>query len=90
MHIKLALVFFLYGYHFSLQYILNQFKKGNIKYSGQQLRFWNELSTLFLIAIVFLIVLRNALSMVWGLLGLFAVSMLIVGGIKLYKKFRNE
>jgi putative membrane protein len=90
MHIKLTLVFFLYLYHGSLQYILNNFKKGIFNYSGQQLRFWNQVATLFLIAIVFLIVLKSALSMAWGLLGLLIVTFLIVMGIKLYKKFRND
>lgn len=90
MHIKLTLVFFLYLYHGSLQHILNNFKKGNFKYSGQQLRLWNEAATLFLIAIVFLIVLKSTLSMAWGLLGLLFVTFLIVLGTKLYKNFRNE
>ena len=67
MHIKLTLVFFLYLYHFSLQYIFKQLKKDIVKYSSQQLRFWNEVATLFLVSIVFLIVLKSALSMVWGL-----------------------
>lgn len=90
MHIKLTLVFFLFLYHLSLQYILINFKKGNFKYSGQQLRVWNEVATLFLIAIVFLIVLKSAISMAWGLLGLILVSLVIMMGIKLYKKFRND
>jgi putative membrane protein len=90
MHIKLTLVFFLYLYHFSLHYIFNQLKSGSIKYSSQQLRFWNEVATLFLIAIVFLIVLKSALSMVWGLAGLGVITLLILAGIKLYKKNRNE
>lgn len=90
MHIKLTLVLFLYGYHFSLHYLFNQLKRGIIKYSSQQLRFWNEVATLFLIAIVFLIVLKSALSMVWGIIGLLIVTLLIVTGIKLYKKKRNE
>lgn len=90
MQIKLALVLLLYGYHFSLQVLFNQLKKDIVKYSSQQLRFWNEVATLFLIAIVFLIVLKNALSMAWGLGGLIVVTLLIVTGIRLYKKFRNE
>lgn len=90
MHIKLTLVFFLYAYHFSLHYLFNQLKRGIIKYSSQQLRFWNEVATLFLIAIVFLIVLKSALSMVWGIAGLLIVTLLIVIGIKIYKKKRNE
>ena len=90
MHIKLTLVFFLYLYHFSLQVILNQLKKGVVKYSSQKMRIWNEVSTLFLISIVFLIVLRDTLSMLWGLAGLLAVTISIMIGIKVYKKFRKE
>jgi protoporphyrinogen IX oxidase len=90
MHMKLTLVFLLYLYHISLQIILNQLKKANVKYTSQQMRLWNEVSTLFLISIVFLIVLKNALSMLWGLAGLLAVVILIMTGMKVYKKFRKD
>ncbi len=90
MHVKLTLVLFLYLYHFSLQTILGQLLRGEVKYTSQQMRMWNEVSTLFLIAIVFLIVLKDALSMVWGLLGLLGVMILIMAGIRLYKKLRKD
>lgn len=90
MHMKLTLVFLLYLYHVSLQVILNQLKKGTVKYTSQQMRLWNEVSTLFLISIVFLIVLKNALSMLWGLAGLLAVVILIMAGMRVYKKFRKD
>jgi protoporphyrinogen IX oxidase len=89
MHIKLTLVFLLYIYHFSLQHIFNLLKKGVVKYSSQSLRLWNEVATLFLISIVFIIVLKNALSMVWGIVGLIAVTILILVGIRIYKRIRN-
>ena len=89
MHIKLTLVFLLYLYHFSLHFIFKQLKSDIIKFSSQQLRFWNEVATLFLISIVFLIVLKSALSMVWGLMGIITVSILITMGIAIYKKFRK-
>ena len=89
MHIKLTLVFLLYLYHFSLHRIFRQLQKGIVNYTSQQMRFWNEVSTLFLIAIVFIIVLKDALSMLWGLLGLFAIIILITLGIKIYKKYRK-
>ena len=89
MHIKLTLVFLLYLYHFSLHIIFKQLRNDVVKFSSQQLRFWNEVATLFLISIVFLIVLKNALSMMWGLVGIVAVSILITMGIRLYKKFRR-
>lgn len=88
MWIKLGLVLLLYAYHLSLQYILNLLLRDRVRYSSLQLRVWNEVSTLFLISIVFLIVLKDSLSMVWGLAGLLTVTLLILGGIHLYKKFR--
>jgi putative membrane protein len=90
MHIKLTLVFFLYLYHYSLHVINRQLKNGVIKYTSQQLRIWNEVATLFLISIVFIIVLKNALSMVWGVVGLLLVTIAIMMGIRIYKKIRNN
>jgi protoporphyrinogen IX oxidase len=89
MHIKLGLVLLLYCYHFSLHFIFRQMQKGNFRYTSQQLRIWNEVPTLLLISIVFIIVLRNGLSMVWGVIGLIALSILILIGIRLYKKLRK-
>jgi putative membrane protein len=90
MQLKLALVFLLYVYHFSLHHIYTQLKNHIFKYTSQQLRLWNEVATLFLISIVFIIVLKNALSMVWGILGLLGVTLLIFVGIRVYKKIRND
>lgn len=89
MHIKLTLVFFLYLYHLSLHHIFNLLKKDVVKYTSQKLRLWNEVATLFLISIVFIIVLKSALSMVWGIIGLLIVTLSILAGIKIYKKYRN-
>jgi putative membrane protein len=89
MHIKLTLVFFLYLYHLSIHSIFRQLQKDVIKYTSTQMRMWNEVATLFLISIVFIIVLKSALSMVWGIVGLLIVTFLILMGIRLYKKFRN-
>jgi protoporphyrinogen IX oxidase len=89
MHIKLTLVFFLYLYHFSIHYLFKQLRNDVVKFSSTQIRFWNEVATLFLISIVFIIVLKNALSIVWGLAGLILVTLSITLGIKLYKKYRK-
>lgn len=89
MHIKLTLVFFLYIFHFSLHYLFGQLKRGVLKFSSTQMRLWNEIPTLFLISIVFLIVLQNALSIVWGIAGLLVVTFIIMMGVRIYKKYRN-
>ena len=90
MHVKLFLVLLLYGYHFSLQYLFTQLRMGIVKYSSQQLRVWNEVATLFLISIVFIIILKNTLSIVWGLAGLLVVTGLILAGMALYKSYRKN
>ena len=86
---KLGFVAFLFAYHFTCQYIFNQHRKGIINFSSNQLRVWNEVSTVLLVAIVFLVVLKNLLSMVWGLLGLIVFSAVLMAAIMIYKKIRN-
>jgi putative membrane protein len=90
MIIKLVMVGLLYGYHFSLQYLFNQLRRNVVNYTSQHMRLWNEVATLFLIGIVFLIVLKSALSMVWGIVGLLAVTLLILLGINVYKRVRRN
>jgi protoporphyrinogen IX oxidase len=90
MHIKLMLVLLLYAYHLSLHYIYRQLTNNIVRYTSQELRAWNEVATLFLISIVFIIVLKNALSMVWGIAGLIVITVLILTGIRIYKKYRKS
>src|SRR5687768_11988183 len=52
--IKLIFVLLLYVYHFTLHAIYKQEAQGIFKYSSQQLRIWNEVATVFLVAIVML------------------------------------
>lgn len=90
MHVKLGLVFLLYLYHGSLHFVFKQQQKGKFNYSSQNLRVWNEVGTLFLIAIVFLIVLKDTLSMLWGILGLVILMIVMLIAIRIYKKFRKN
>jgi protoporphyrinogen IX oxidase len=90
MHVKLTLVFLLYCYHFSLQHVFNRLRKETARYSTQQMRLWNEVATLLLISIVFIIVLKNALSMFWGITGLLGVTALILTGMAAYKNYRKK
>jgi protoporphyrinogen IX oxidase len=88
--LKLIFVLGLYGYHFSLHYIFKQQCKGIYKYSSQQLRVWNELATIFLIAIVMLVVVKQEMSLVWGLVGLVVFILLLMSAIRLYKYYRKK
>ena len=90
LHIKLTFVFFLYLYHFSLHMLFKQQAKGIFKYSSQQLRIWNEVATIFLVAIVMLAVVKQNMSFVWGILGLLAFIILLMSAIKIYKIIREK
>jgi len=90
MHIKLTFVFLLYLYHFSCHYIYKKLQKGEIKYSSTQLRIWNEVATLFLVAVVFLIVLKNELNWIWGTVGFIGFGVLLMVAIKIYKAIRDK
>jgi putative membrane protein len=90
MHIKLAFVFLLYLYHFSCHYIYKKLQKGIVKYSSTQLRIWNEVATLFLVAVVFLIVLKNELNWIWGTIGFIAFGVVLMIAIKIYKALRKR
>jgi putative membrane protein len=90
MHIKLSFVFLLYLYHFSCHYIYKKLQKGEIKFSSTQLRIWNEVATLFLVAVVFLIVLKNELDWIWGTIGFIGLGVLLMVAIKIYKALRKK
>ncbi len=90
MQAKLIFVSLLYVYHGYSQVIFNQLQKGKSRWTSTQLRLWNEVSTLLLFAIVFLIVLKNTLSMLWGMLGLVGLFVVLLLAIKLYKKYRTR
>jgi putative membrane protein len=89
MHIKLTFVVALYLYHFACQRIFSQLQKNEIKYSSFKLRIWNEVATVLLFAIVFLVVLKNEIGWFWGVVGLLLFSILLMMGIKWYKKIRK-
>ena len=90
LHIKLAFVAGLIVYHFICQNKMEQMRKGIYKWTSTQLRIWNEVATIFLFAIVFLAVLKNAVSWIFGLLGLILLSLILVSAVKIYKYYRTK
>lgn len=88
--VKLFFVVGLFIYQLSLQLIFNQQQKENFKWTSQRLRMWNEVATLFLIAIVMLAVVKELLSVVWGIAVLAAFTFLLLLAIKIYKKYRKD
>ncbi len=86
--IKLIFVLGLFLYHFSLQYVYRQQMQGRFNFNSQQLRIWNEVATIFLVAIVMLVVVKENMSWVWGLAGLVAFVIVLMLAIRIYKSMR--
>src|SRR5215204_7661644 len=88
--IKLVFVLLLYVYHFSLHAIYKQQAAGVFNYSSQKLRIWNEVATIFLVPIVMLATVKQAISFVWGLIGLTGFVIILISAIKIYKSLRKN
>ncbi|WP_346317059.1 CopD family protein [Chitinophaga sp. YIM B06452] len=88
--IKLGFVLGLYVYFFFLHGIFKDLTKGRVKHTSTQLRVWNEVATIFLVAIVFLVVLKSFLSMIWAMVGLVIFVIALMLAIKIYKNIREK
>lgn len=88
--IKWLFVVALLFYHLSLHRIFKQQMKMQFKYSSQQLRIWNEVATIFLVAIVLLATVKQSISWVWGIIGLAVFILILMFAIKIYKVIRDR
>lgn len=87
---KVLLVVGLVAYHFACHAIMNQLAINKVKFSSQGMRMWNEIATIFLFGIVFLVVFKNTVSLIYGLGGLLALIVVLMVAIKVYKKTRRS
>ena len=90
MLVKLTFVLALYFYHGFCHHIYEQLQKDIIKYSAFKLRVFNEISTIILFAVVFLVTLKDEFNWIWGVVGIILFGLLMMLGIKLYKKMREK
>ena len=88
MLVKLIFVLGLLVYHFICQNIINKLKQKAFSWTSMQLRLWNELATIFLVAIVFTVILKSAIDWIYGLVGLIAFAVVIMSAVKIYKYYR--
>ena len=87
--IKLVFVLLLTIYHLKCGIILKHLKAGLFKNSSFGLRLWNEVTTLLLFAIVFIVVLKEQGNWLWGALGLVIFAVLLFMAIVIYRKKRT-
>jgi len=90
LHAKLFFVFLLYLYHFYCHIIYKQQQQHIFKLSSKHLRIWNELATILLFIIVFLVVVKSQISILFAILSVFSLAFLLMAGIKFYEKVRKK
>jgi putative membrane protein len=90
MQVKLGFVILLFIYHFKCQKIYTELQNNQVKYSSNFMRLWNEGATLILFAVVFLVILKNAINWIYGVVGIVLFSVIIMLGFKFYKRIRDK
>ena len=90
MHVKLTMVGLLYLYQIATHIQYKKMQKGRFSLTSTQLRLWNEIPTLLLISIVFLIVLKNTFDMAWGVVGFLGTMALLMAIVNICKRYRNR
>ena len=90
MQVKLGFVVLLYAYHFKCHLIFKEMQNDVIKWTSNQMRLWNEGSTLILFSVIFLVIVRDAINWIYGVLGIFLLAAMLMLGIKIYKRIRSK
>jgi len=88
--LKLVFVFLLSLYHLQTHFIFKQHQKDVLKWTSFKLRLWNEVATIFLFAIIFLVIPKQNSGWVWGMLGLVLFIIAIFSAVAIYKANREK
>ena len=88
--LKLCFVAGLVLYHFQTHIMFTDLQNDRIKSTSTKLRIWNEIATVFLVAIVFLIILKSNKGFIYGMVGLVIFTVTLMLAIKIYKKTREK
>ncbi|PCJ26554.1 MAG: protoporphyrinogen IX oxidase [Flavobacteriales bacterium] len=90
MHIKLTFVAVLYAYHYMCHRMYVKLINDKLVFSSFKLRVFNEIATVLLFSIVFLVVLKSSISWIWGIVGIVLFGILLMLAIKVYRKIREN
>ena len=90
MLVKLVFVGLLILYNIQTHRFYKAFLQRNCQRSASFFRIWNECATLILFAVIFLAILKDSIHWIFGLLGLFGLTFLLMLGIRVYKRYRNK
>lgn len=90
MHVKLGFVLLLWIYHIRNHMIYNELQRNEVKYTSSYMRIWNEGATIILFAVIFLVILKSAINWIFGVIGILVLGVLLMLGIRLYKRIRDK
>jgi len=90
MQVKLGFVVLLIIYQFKCQQIFNQLQNDVVKYSSNKMRLFNEVPTIILFAVVFLVILKDGTNWIYGTIGIIVFAILLMMGYKIYKRIREK
>ena len=90
MHVKLLFVVLLFAYHIKTHLMFLQLQRDEVRYTSNFMRIWNEGATLVLFAVTFLVILKSAFNWIYGVVGIFVLAILLMLGIRLYKRIRDK
>ena len=88
--LKLGFVAALTIYHLICGRMLSRFQKDEAKYSSTQMRLWNEVATIFLVVIVFIVVMKDLSNWLYGFAGMILFTVVLLSAIKIYKNQRKR
>ncbi|TND05083.1 MAG: hypothetical protein FD123_3703 [Bacteroidetes bacterium] len=77
-------------YHLQTHVFFMQAQKDTLKWTSFRLRLWNEIATVFLIGIIFLVIPKQNSGWVWALLGMIFLGAAILMGIIIYRRQREK
>lgn len=87
---KLLLVISLLIYHWYCGQIIRHLRDNKIKWVPFRLRLFNEVATILLVAIVFLVVMKNTFNALYGLIGFIIFAILLFAAASWYKSWRKS
>ena len=90
MHLKLTFVAFLLAYQWLGHRIWRTLRRQDAPWSSTTYRLLNEVPTVILIAVVFLVVYKDQISWIAGVLGIMGLALGLTVAVRLYKRFREK
>ena len=89
MHVKLGFIFFLWVYQVYTHLLFLKLQRNERILNSIRFRFLNEVPTVILIAVVFLIIQRDSFNWIKGVVGILGIAILLTLAIKWYQRIRQ-